>query len=262
MVAVSGISSGNYGYSLNSFLAATSARESVSAAPLRQVDEDIRTQARRAAAARGIDATVVTNIQYTVGPDGQLYATGGTVSTSRRIKGPESFAPSGVSQQQNNYLDEAANDNSQSRQPQSLADLLPPQLGLSSSAFATLFSESSNEAQILNELQAADAGTRAHEHQHFKAAGGLASGLPEFQYEVGPDGQLYAVGGYVNVSTTPTSDPEKAARDAAGLSMAASAPGDASAQDMKAAKKAYGNAASLYNQANGLGNQQIFDIAV
>lgn len=95
---------------------------------------------------------------------------------------------------------------------------------------------SASERAYLRQLQAADAAVRTHEALHFRAAGGLGQ-LPQYQTVTGPDGNQYAVGGYVNVSSTANASPEKAARDAQTLVNAATAPGDASAQDLNAAKQ-------------------------
>lgn len=125
-----------------------------------------------------------------------------------------------------------------------------PNVGLSSADFAQIFGLNNNEAQVVNRLQADDAGVRVHEAQHFRAAGGLASGTAKYEYVQGPDGNLYAVAGQVDVSTTPTSDPDKQRRDAQGLYNAASAPADSSAQDVSVARQALQNAANAYQQTS------------
>ena len=104
--------------------------------------------------------------------------------------------------------------------------------------------QSAAETLALRELQQADATVRSHEGLHFRAAGGVASGIPQYQYTVGPDGRLYATGGNVEVRSTPTADRDKALEQAANISRAATAPGDASVQDLVAAREAYRNADS------------------
>lgn len=106
------------------------------------------------------------------------------------------------------------------------------------------------EQRRVAELQAADIAVRNHEAMHFRAAGEVASGTPEYSYIQGPDGQFYAVAGAVHVHTGSTSDPEKAARNAATMARAALAPGDASAADLQAAKSATGNAVASYAKAS------------
>ena len=44
--------------------------------------------------------------------------------------------------------------------------------------------------------------SRAHEMAHLAAAGGLATG-PYYEYQQGPDSKQYAVGGHVNIDTSP-----------------------------------------------------------
>lgn len=104
------------------------------------------------------------------------------------------------------------------------------------------------EAQIA-ELRAADVAVRNHEALHYRSAGGVAVGTPEYGFVQGPDGKYYAVEGAVHTHTTATTDPEKAARDAATLARSALAPGDASAADLAAARSATSKAAQTYGQA-------------
>ncbi len=247
--------------SLNQFLASAANQQAVQ--QFRAQDAAIRGEAAKKAAAAGAGASVVTNLKYSVGPDGQLYATGGTVSTSRKVQGNE------YTGQVSGYTSDAQNDNRQqiASGPQRQArfgDFLPPQVAISPLQFAQLQEERDNDGLAQARLQQADAAVRGHERQHFFAAGGLVEGLPQYQYAVGPDGQLYAVAGQVQVSTTPTTDPEQASRDAAALARAATAPGDTSAQDINVAQSASSSAASLYsqyNRANQLSDSGVVDIA-
>ncbi|MCB1173794.1 MAG: hypothetical protein KDK39_09525 [Leptospiraceae bacterium] len=88
------------------------------------------------------------------------------------------------------------------------------------------------EKEILNELQQKDREVRQHEQQHMLAAGSLAKGPPRFEYQIGPDGKPYAIGGRVAIDTSmDTSDPELARRKQAQIRNAAMAPGDPSIQD-------------------------------
>jgi len=58
-----------------------------------------------------------------------------------------------------------------------------------------LKSEDSGEEATLRELKARDAEVRAHELKHLASAGQYASGGIVYDYQTGPDGRLYAVGG-------------------------------------------------------------------
>ncbi|OGV62435.1 MAG: hypothetical protein A3K19_33285 [Lentisphaerae bacterium RIFOXYB12_FULL_65_16] len=57
------------------------------------------------------------------------------------------------------------------------------------------------ERQEVDRLKKRDAEVRRHEATHAAAAGELARGGPKYEYEAGPDGKLYAVGGRVDVDT-------------------------------------------------------------
>jgi hypothetical protein len=98
---------------------------------------------------------------------------------------------------------------------------------------------SEEERRILNELRARDAEVRAHEQAHIAAAGPYANGGPTFEFQTGPDGKQYAVGGEVSIDTSPVpGDPDATIRKAQVLKRAALAPRDPSAQDRKVAAQA------------------------
>jgi hypothetical protein len=63
--------------------------------------------------------------------------------------------------------------------------------------------EPAKQAEDVSKLAARDREVRTHEAAHFAAAGGLAVSGPHFSYERGPDGTLYAVGGEVQIDTSP-----------------------------------------------------------
>lgn len=98
-----------------------------------------------------------------------------------------------------------------------------------------------NEAQqrAIRALERRDAQVRAHERAHLTAAGDLARGGARFEFERGPNGQLYAVGGEVSIDTRPVpDDPEATLRKAQRIQRAANAPVDPSAQDRAVAREA------------------------
>lgn len=91
----------------------------------------------------------------------------------------------------------------------------------------------------LRKLQQRDAEVRAHEAAHLAAAGQYAAGGPQFEYQQGPDGKQYAIGGHVNIDVSPVpGDPEETERKAQQIHRAALAPGAPSAQDSKVAASA------------------------
>ncbi|MEK9629437.1 MAG: putative metalloprotease CJM1_0395 family protein [Nitrospinota bacterium] len=95
------------------------------------------------------------------------------------------------------------------------------------------------ERRIVNELKARDAEVRAHEQAHVAAAGPYANGGPTYEYQTGPDGRQYAVGGEVSIDTSPVpGNPEATVRKAQTVKRAALAPREPSAQDRQVAAQA------------------------
>lgn len=93
--------------------------------------------------------------------------------------------------------------------------------------------------QQLQELKARDAEVRAHERAHMAAAGEHAVGGPQYDYQTGPDGRQYAIGGKVDIDTSAVpGDPEASEEKARQIRRAALAPGQPSAQDMQVAAEA------------------------
>ena len=91
----------------------------------------------------------------------------------------------------------------------------------------------------LRKLQQRDAEVRAHEAAHLAAAGQYAAGGPQFEYQQGPDGKQYAIGGHVEIDVSPVpGDPEETERKAQQIHRAAMAPGAPSGQDSKVAASA------------------------
>ncbi|MBN67290.1 MAG: hypothetical protein CMM94_06980 [Rickettsiales bacterium] len=244
---------------LNNILANRAPRVDAASTALKQVDADVRAQAQKSAAQAG-GATSTAQYSYTVGPDGQLYATSATVTTTRRgegVRDPLSLAPGQVGN--DNTSPSSPLNNIPDRRPSSLSDLLRPRPQLSPSDEAAVFgseaflkeTQESNDAAYLARLQLADFGVRAQENQHLQASGGLGS-APKYDYQVGPDGKLYAVAGSVSISSGPAATPEEAAADAAAVGRAALAATDVSAQDISVARKAQSNAAYLYASNNNI----------
>lgn len=97
---------------------------------------------------------------------------------------------------------------------------------------------SEQELQQVEELQQRDREVRAHEQAHVAAAGGLALGGPSFTFQYGPDGRAYAVGGEVNIDTSPGRTPEETIQKARQIRAAALAPAEPSSQDRAVAAQA------------------------
>lgn len=98
---------------------------------------------------------------------------------------------------------------------------------------------SADEKKQLEQLQARDREVRAHEAAHKAAAGSLARSGASFEFENGPDGRRYAVGGEVSIDTAKVSgDPQATLRKAQTIRAAANAPAQPSAQDRAVAAQA------------------------
>lgn len=94
------------------------------------------------------------------------------------------------------------------------------------------------EKQQVQKLEARDREVRAHEMAH-KAAGGQYVRGGNYEYQTGPDGKRYAVGGEVSIDTSAVSgDPEATVRKMQVVRKAALAPAQPSAQDRAVAAHA------------------------
>ncbi len=91
---------------------------------------------------------------------------------------------------------------------------------------------------MVAQLQEADIKVKAHEMAHLAAAGGYATGGASYQYQQGPDGKKYAVGGEVPIDIGKESSPEQTITKMRIVRQAALAPADPSPQDQKVAARA------------------------
>ncbi len=247
--------------SLNALIASQSpiGRQSLAQADaLRAIQSEsnaIQLKAQSLAIKAGPGATLTTQYDYDVGPDGQLYVKGVTVTTSRRAEGVVSGITADAREQSARNQRRAPQQDAQG----TLQSLSNPKPELSPTEELALFSSddfrqaafNSVENTNLDKLQLSDVGVRTHEALHFRTGAGLTT-QPEFTLQEGPDGQFYAIGGDVGIQTSNTSDPEKAARTAQTVANAALASNDVSAQDVAVARSALVNAA----QFNSLQRQQ------
>ncbi|MCL2346878.1 MAG: hypothetical protein FWC50_01315 [Planctomycetaceae bacterium] len=105
------------------------------------------------------------------------------------------------------------------------------------------------EEKQVAELKKRDAEVKAHEAAHLAAAGGLAQGGASYEYQEGPDGNRYAVGGEVSISTgSIDGDPKATIAKAQQIRAAALAPSQPSSQDYKVAASASKMEASARQQ--------------
>ncbi|MGB7569780.1 MAG: putative metalloprotease CJM1_0395 family protein [Chitinivibrionales bacterium] len=99
------------------------------------------------------------------------------------------------------------------------------------------FSEEDQEK--VKELTKRDQEVRAHEQAHIAAGGQYVKGGATYQYQKGPDGKMYAVGGEVTIDTSPVKgDPQATVAKMEVVIRAALAPADPSGQDRSVAAQA------------------------
>ena len=94
-----------------------------------------------------------------------------------------------------------------------------------------------SEQQEVDKLKRRDREVRAHEMAH-QSAGGQYAGSASYSYATGPDNKRYAVGGSVDIETSPAKTPEKTVKKAEQIKRAAMAPAQPSGADMQIAAKA------------------------
>lgn len=95
------------------------------------------------------------------------------------------------------------------------------------------------EKQQVEELKARDMEVKAHEQAHIATGGSYVRGGASYDYQTGPDGKKYAVGGEVSIDTSPVQgDPQATINKAQVVIKAALAPAEPSGQDKAVAAQA------------------------
>ncbi len=97
---------------------------------------------------------------------------------------------------------------------------------------------SDKEKQAVDDLKKRDSAVRNHEQAHLSAGGGLVKGGASYTYQIGPDGNRYAIGGEVqiDISSVPN-DHNATIAKMQRVKAAAMAPSDPSSQDRAVAAK-------------------------
>ncbi len=91
----------------------------------------------------------------------------------------------------------------------------------------------------VDDMKKRDTEVRRHEQAHLAAAGSYARSGAKYEYDTGPDGHRYAVGGEVDIDTSEVADDPKATINKMQIvQKAAMAPKDPSAQDHRVAAQA------------------------
>jgi len=92
--------------------------------------------------------------------------------------------------------------------------------------------------KLIDQLKARDSEVRQHEQAHLATAGGLAVSGASYTYQRGPNGVSYAIGGEVNIDTSPGGTPEETIARARTIQAAALAPAEPSGADRSVAAQA------------------------
>lgn len=95
------------------------------------------------------------------------------------------------------------------------------------------------EQKEITELKSRDTEVKAHEQAHIAAGGQYVRGVAHFEYQTGPDGKKYAIGGEVSIDASKESgDPQATISKMQTIIRAAMAPASPSGQDRAVAAKA------------------------
>ena len=97
---------------------------------------------------------------------------------------------------------------------------------------------SKEERAMVAKLEARDREVRAHEMAHIAAGGGIVRGGPSYTFQTGPDGKRYAIGGEVQIDTSPGKTPQETLEKAQKIRAAALAPAQPSSTDLAVAADA------------------------
>lgn len=94
------------------------------------------------------------------------------------------------------------------------------------------------EKQQVDDLKQRDTEVKAHEQAHMASGGGLVQGGATYEYQTGPDGKMYAVGGEVSIDLSPERTPDATIRKMQQVRRAALAPSEPSGTDRAVAAQA------------------------
>ena len=93
------------------------------------------------------------------------------------------------------------------------------------------------EQREIEKLKRRDQEVKSHEMAH-QSAGGQFAGSASYSYTTGPDNRRYAVGGSVDIETSPAKTPGETVKKAEQIKRAATAPAQPSGADLQIAAKA------------------------
>lgn len=117
---------------------------------------------------------------------------------------------------------------------------------------------SAEQKKQVQELKKRDIEVRAHESAHSAAGGQYIRGGASYEYQTGPDGQRYAVGGEVSIDTSPVrDDPRATIMKMQAVKRAALAPASPSGQDRAVASAAAAAQAQAYQELSEQTRQKV-----
>lgn len=153
----------------------------------------------------------------------------GAVTISPAVGQPERFSPLARDTARATGFVSTANDSANNANNVSNAS------NASNASTTTLTPEA---LKLVDDLKARDTEVRQHEQAHLAAAGGLAISGATYSYQRGPNGVNYAIGGEVQIDTSPGATPEETIARATSIQAAASAPAEPSGADRAVAAAA------------------------
>ncbi|GGW68739.1 putative metalloprotease CJM1_0395 family protein [Alishewanella tabrizica] len=158
-------------------------------------------------------------------------SSGRETETSQAIRGREDDSPSDQQSSQ-----QQASEQQTSEQQSAGTESASPQT--SAEQQAEIDQQADAEQQQIRELQARDQEVRTHEQAH-ATVGGRYAGAPTYEYQQGPDGRRYAVGGEVQIDLAAIpGDPQATIQKMQQVKAAALAPAEPSSADRSIAAEA------------------------
>lgn len=107
------------------------------------------------------------------------------------------------------------------------------------SSFNSLENNTNETDPTLEELKNRDRDVIKHEEDHYSTGREFADGKPEYDFQIGPDGKRYRIGGHVNINMSEIEgDPKATIRKAEIIKMSSLAPDEPSSQDYMVAGQA------------------------
>lgn len=162
----------------------------------------------------------------------------GVISEDKSRNSPQHNNPTYTDEVKNRgtELKQAIEGRSQERDPEGRSE--QDSSGQSGSGSGRDDQQSASEQRKLDELKKRDAEVRAHEQAHASTGGDLAAS-PSYEFQLGPDGRQYAVGGEVNIDLAMVpGDPQATIIKMQKVKAAALAPADPSSADRRVAAEA------------------------